>query len=99
MESSSYMRMSPFMQWCTGNIGFHHIHHLNCRIPFYNLPKAMKEIHELQQAKITTLRPKDILACLRLKVWDPETQQMIGYRQLTPSRLASTQYPKPTKIH
>jgi omega-6 fatty acid desaturase (delta-12 desaturase) len=33
MESSSYMRMSRFMQWCTGNIGYHHIHHLNCRIP------------------------------------------------------------------
>ncbi len=83
MESSSYMRMGPFMQWCTGNIGFHHIHHLNCRIPFYKLPVAMACIHELQQAKITTLKPKDIRACLLLKVWDPETQQMIGYRELS----------------
>jgi omega-6 fatty acid desaturase (delta-12 desaturase) len=82
MESSSYMRMNGFMQWCTGNIGFHHIHHLNCRIPFYNLPVAMEGIHELQNAKITTLRPKDILACLRLKVWDPETQRMIGYKEI-----------------
>ena len=86
MESSSYMRMSPFMQWCTGNIGFHHIHHLNCRIPFYKLPLAMQRIGELQNAKITTLKPKDILACLRLKVWDPETQQMIGYREIRLSR-------------
>ncbi len=82
MESSSYMRMGPFMQWCTGNIGYHHIHHLNCRIPFYKLPKAMERIEELQQAKITTLRPKDILACLRLKVWDPESQKMIGFREI-----------------
>lgn len=82
MESSSYMRMSPFMQWFTGNIGFHHIHHLNSRIPFYNLPVAMKRIGELQKAKITTLRPKDILACLRLKVWDPEKQQMIRYKEI-----------------
>jgi len=82
MESSSYMRMSPFMQWCTGNIGYHHIHHLNCRIPFYKLPVAMRRIRELQAAKITTLNPKDIWACLRLKVWDPEQQKMIGYREI-----------------
>jgi omega-6 fatty acid desaturase (delta-12 desaturase) len=82
MESSSYMQMNPFMRWCTGNIGFHHIHHLNSRIPFYNLPVAMKRISELQQAKKTTLKPKDILACLRLKVWDPEKQQMISYREI-----------------
>lgn len=82
LESSSYMKMGSFMQWCTGNIGFHHIHHLNCRIPFYKLPKAMKDIPELQQAKITTLRFRDIRACLRLKVWDPETQQMIGFKEM-----------------
>ena len=82
MESSSYMRMSPFMQWCTGNIGFHHIHHLNCRIPFYKLPTAMQGIRELQNAKITSLKPKDIWACLRLKVWDPEKQEMIGYKEI-----------------
>jgi omega-6 fatty acid desaturase (delta-12 desaturase) len=82
MESSSYMRMSPFMQWCTGNIGYHHIHHLNCRIPFYKLPVDMHRIRELQQAKITSLNPKDIWACLRLKVWDPEQQRMIGYREI-----------------
>jgi omega-6 fatty acid desaturase (delta-12 desaturase) len=82
MESSSYMRMSPFMQWCTGNIGYHHIHHLNCRIPFYKLPVAMHRIRELQQAKITSLNPRDIWACLRLKVWDPEQQKMIGYREM-----------------
>ena len=82
MESSSYMKMNPFMQWCTGNIGFHHIHHLNCRIPFYNLPKAMKGIPELQQAKTTTLKPGDIIACFRLKVWDPECRRMVGYKEI-----------------
>ena len=35
LESSSYMKMNPFMQWVTANIGLHHIHHLNARIPFY----------------------------------------------------------------
>ncbi|TDX00323.1 fatty acid desaturase family protein [Dinghuibacter silviterrae] len=82
LESSSYMQMSPFMQWCTGNIGFHHIHHLNCRIPFYRLPRVMKEIPELQTAKTTSLHPRDVRDCLRLKVWDPERQQMIGFREI-----------------
>jgi omega-6 fatty acid desaturase (delta-12 desaturase) len=82
MESSSYMKMNPVMRWCTGNIGYHHIHHLNCRIPFYNLPRVMREIPELQHAKTTSLNWRDIRDCLRLKVWDPETQQMIGYKEI-----------------
>ncbi|MCB9046258.1 MAG: fatty acid desaturase [Chitinophagales bacterium] len=82
LESSSYMVMNPIMEWFTGNIGYHHIHHLNSRIPFYRLPEAMKAIPELQQAKTTTLRPKDIIACFRLKVWDPELNRMVGFREL-----------------
>ena len=77
LESSSYMKMNPFWQWVTANIGFHHIHHLNAKIPFYRLPEAMKAIPELQGAKITTLNPSDIIKCLRLKIWDPDKQQMV----------------------
>ncbi len=77
MESSSYMKMNPFWQWVTANIGFHHIHHINSKIPFYRLPEAMKAIPELQGAKITTLWPSDIIKCLRLKIWDPDKQQMV----------------------
>jgi omega-6 fatty acid desaturase (delta-12 desaturase) len=90
LESSSYMKMTPLMQWFTGNIGFHHIHHLNSKIPFYRLPEVMKHFPELQACKTTTLGYRDIRACLRLKVWDPEKQQMIGLKdcrnQLTNSR-------------
>lgn len=77
LESSSYMKMNPFWQWVTANIGFHHIHHMNSKIPFYRLPETMKAIPELQQAKITTLWPSDIIKCLRLKIWDPDNQQMV----------------------
>ena len=66
--SSSYMRMNKFMQWCTGNIGFHHIHHLNARIPFYKLPMVHSEMPELQKVGTTSLSPKEIYACTRLKV-------------------------------
>ncbi len=82
LESSSYMAMNPFMEWVTANIGYHHIHHLNSKIPFYRLPEAMAAVPELQQAKVTTLKPSDIKACLRLKVWDPERNKMIGFDEL-----------------
>jgi len=82
LESSSYMVMNPFWRWVTANIGYHHIHHINARIPFYRLPEVMKNIPEMQTATTTTLNPSDIIACFRLKVWDPETQQMIGLAQL-----------------
>lgn len=80
--SSSYLKMNRFMQWCTGNIGFHHIHHLNARIPFYNLPTAYAEIPELQKVGVTGLSPGDIYRCLRLKVWDPEQNKMIGLTEV-----------------
>jgi acyl-lipid omega-6 desaturase (Delta-12 desaturase) len=80
--SSSYMRMNPFWQWVTANIGYHHVHHINSRIPFYRLPETMAAIPELQKAKITTLNPWDIVACFRLKIWDPENNAMIGLKQL-----------------
>jgi len=77
LESSSYMKMNFFWQWATANIGFHHIHHLNAKIPFYRLPEAMKAIPELQNPKITTLDPSEIIRCLRLKIWDPDVQKMV----------------------
>ncbi len=78
LESSSYMVMSPVMNWFTANIGYHHVHHLNSKIPFYRLPEAMKYFPELRLAKTTSLHPRDIIACFRLKVWDPEKNSMVG---------------------
>ena len=76
------MKTSPVMAWFTANIGFHHIHHLNARVPFYRLPEVLKKIPELQNPKTTSLHPADIFRCLRLKVWDVETQRMVGLRNL-----------------
>jgi omega-6 fatty acid desaturase (delta-12 desaturase) len=82
LESSSYMEMNPVMQWFTGNIGYHHIHHLNAKIPFYRLPEVMEHFPELQQCKKTSLSFKDIFACFRLKIWDTDEKQMIGLKHL-----------------
>ena len=77
LESSSYMKTSKLMAWFTANIGYHHIHHLNSKIPFYRLPEVLQEMPELQKPKVTSLHPADIFRCLRLKVWDVEAQQMV----------------------
>jgi omega-6 fatty acid desaturase (delta-12 desaturase) len=78
LESSSYLKSSPLVAWFTGNIGFHHIHHLNHKIPFYRLPEVFAAIPELQQPKETSLVPSEVLRCLRLKVWDAEGGRMVG---------------------
>jgi omega-6 fatty acid desaturase (delta-12 desaturase) len=87
MESSSYMRLNRVMQWFTGNIGFHHIHHLNVRIPFYRLPEVMDAIPELQSPVTTTLSRRDIRDCFRCCLWDEDRQRVVSYRES--SRLAA----------
>lgn len=81
LESSSYMRLNKVMQWFTGNIGYHHIHHLNLRIPFYRLPEAMAAIPELQAPVTTSLTPRDIVDCFKAALWDEERQRMVSYRE------------------
>jgi omega-6 fatty acid desaturase (delta-12 desaturase) len=85
LESSSYMKTGPLMTWFTANIGWHHIHHLNSRIPFYRLPEAVAAIPELQTPRTTSLHPLEIIRCLRLKVWDVEAQRMVGLRHIRAS--------------
>ena len=82
LESSSFLKTNRLMAWFTANIGYHHIHHLNARIPFYRLPEVFRKIPELQTPRTTSLSPADIFRCLRLKVWDVEAQRMISLSQL-----------------
>jgi acyl-lipid omega-6 desaturase (Delta-12 desaturase) len=82
VESSSFLKTSRLMAWFTANIGYHHIHHLNARIPFYRLPEVIRAIPELQTPKTTSLHPLEIARCLRLKLWDVESQRMISLRHL-----------------
>ncbi len=79
LESSSYMETGRLLGWLTGNIGYHHVHHLNPGIPFYNLPEAMEAIPELQHPRKTSLWPEDIAACFEQKLWDADAERMVGY--------------------
>ena len=81
LESSSFMKLNRLMRWFTGNIGYHHIHHLNVRIPFYRLPEAMSAIPELQSPVTTSLSFHDIRACFRCSLWDEDLQRMVSYRE------------------
>lgn len=93
LESSSFMKLDPFTNWVTANIGYHHIHHLNSRIPFYRLPEAMAHFSELQNVTVTTLHPRDIIACLKLKVWDPEQGRMLQMHEIKAQKATSCVLP------
>lgn len=83
LESSSYCKMSKLMHYFTGNIGYHHIHHLNAKIPFYRLPEVYAKMPELQNAKTTSLSPLEVLRCLHLKVWDSDQQKLVSLKEIT----------------
>ncbi len=82
LDSSSYMKLGPIGNWLTGNIGYHHVHHLNALIPFYRLPEAMNTIPELRHPLTTTLHPRDVLKCLSLSLWDEQLQRLVTFRQV-----------------
>ncbi len=81
LKSSSYLELNKFMQWVTGNIGYHHIHHINVRIPFYRLPEAMDAIPELQTPIVTTLGLGEIQNCFQSCLWDETKQRMISFQE------------------
>jgi fatty acid desaturase len=68
------------LQWFTGNIGFHHIHHLSPGIPNYNLEKCHKADPLLQGARHITLL--DSLKSISYRLWDEQRQKWVGYGEL-----------------
>ena len=82
MASTSLMKMNPVMHWFTANIGFHHVHHLNSRIPFYRLKEAMESMPELKNVATTSWHPLEMIRCFRLKLWDADRGKMITLNQM-----------------
>jgi omega-6 fatty acid desaturase (delta-12 desaturase) len=81
---SSYYRLPKILQWFTANIGFHHIHHLDSRIPNYRLPDCFDAFPELQQARTLTL--VDSLRCASLSLWDEDQGRLIRFDELASSK-------------
>ena len=84
LEGSSYYRLPKLLQWFSGNIGLHHIHHLRPRIPNYHLQKCYDEVPELQKARTLTLF--ESFKCINLHLWDEQTRQMVSFRNLQMQR-------------
>jgi acyl-lipid omega-6 desaturase (Delta-12 desaturase) len=77
--SSHYVMPAP-LQWLSGNIGIHHIHHLFSRIPFYRLPEVLRDYPELEDPKIR-LTIMESFSCARRHLWDPEQRKLLTFRQ------------------
>jgi omega-6 fatty acid desaturase (delta-12 desaturase) len=77
LRGSSHLRLPRILQWFTGNIGFHHIHHLNPRIPNYRLEDCHRRIGGLQSAPILTLRTA--ITTLRYALWDDDLGRMVKF--------------------
>jgi omega-6 fatty acid desaturase (delta-12 desaturase) len=79
LRGSSYLKLPKVLQFFSGNIGLHHVHHLNARIPNYNLQRAHDENAIFHDVPTLTLR--DGLRSVRLKLWDEERGGMVSFAQ------------------
>ena len=84
LRGSSYLKLPKVLQFFTGNIGLHHVHHLNARIPNYNLQRAHDENPIFHQ--VPTLSLWDGLRAVRLKLWDEEHGKLVTFAQARPER-------------
>jgi len=80
IKGSTFYRLPKLFHWLTGNIGFHHIHHLSPRIPNYYLPKCAHE-NPILQKYVTQINFWESLSCMFNKLWDEETQRMISFKE------------------
>ena len=79
MHGSSYYKLPKVLQWFTGNIGFHHIHHLSPRIPNYNLEQCHKENEAFQRVVQLTLW--DSFKTASLALWDEKQEQLVSFKE------------------
>jgi acyl-lipid omega-6 desaturase (Delta-12 desaturase) len=80
LQGSSYYRLPKVLQWFSGNIGFHHVHHLRPRIPNYNLQRSFEATPDFQVARPLTLSGS--LRCGRLALWDEQEREFVSFRAL-----------------
>ena len=79
VEGSSFYNLPRVLHWFTGNIGYHHIHHLSPRIPNYNLEACHREVTMFEVKSITLW---ESLGCIKYRLWDEENAQLIGFGEL-----------------
>jgi omega-6 fatty acid desaturase (delta-12 desaturase) len=87
IQGSSYFKLPKLLQWFTGNIGFHHIHHLSPRIPNYKLEQCHSENTLFHDVKTVTFFSS--LKTLNLRLWNEKTQQLISFRSFKKTEKAA----------
>jgi omega-6 fatty acid desaturase (delta-12 desaturase) len=80
LQGSSFYKLPRVLQWFSGNIGFHHIHHLSSRIPNYNLERCHRANPPFQSVKPVTLFAS--FESLTFRLWDEQRRKLVGYRGL-----------------
>jgi omega-6 fatty acid desaturase (delta-12 desaturase) len=80
LQGSSFYKLPKILQWFSGNIGFHHIHHLSSRIPNYNLERCHRA-HPLFQT-VKPIRLFSSLKSLTFRLWDEQRKKLVGFRHL-----------------
>jgi omega-6 fatty acid desaturase (delta-12 desaturase) len=80
LQGSSFYKLPKVLQWFSGSIGYHHIHHLSARIPNYNLERCHKAHLLFQGVKPVTLFGS--LKSLKFRLWDEQRKKLVGYRHL-----------------
>jgi omega-6 fatty acid desaturase (delta-12 desaturase) len=84
LRGSSFYKLPRVLQWFSGNIGFHHIHHLSSRIPNYNLERCHYS-HPMFQT-VTPVTPLSSLRSFPLRLWDEKLKKLVGFRHLKHAR-------------
>ena len=79
LRGSSYLKLNPVLQFFSGNIGLHHVHHLNARIPNYNLQRAHDSCELFES--VPTLTLWDGLRSVRFKLWDEQAGRLVTFAQ------------------
>ena len=80
LHGSSYYVLPGVLAWFTANIGIHHVHHLCSRIPYYRLPRVLRDNPEL--GAIGRISMWESVKCVRLTLWDEASRKLISFRQL-----------------
>jgi omega-6 fatty acid desaturase (delta-12 desaturase) len=88
LHGSSHYDLPGILRWFTANIGVHHAHHLCSRIPFYRLPRVLREHPELRGVSRLTLLQS--LQCVRLVLWDESRRRLISFREMGGRRVSDS---------
>jgi acyl-lipid omega-6 desaturase (Delta-12 desaturase) len=83
LEGSSFLKLPKILQFFSGNIGFHHIHHLSSKIPNYKLEKCHRENELFRDIKPVSFI--ESFRCLKLRLWNEEKQRLVSFRDVRPA--------------